>query len=852
MRFFQLRLLAMLLLGITLISVGSTYFDVLAHKHQLRTDLEKKTEWFVTGLEPQLEAQFVTGSQAVTAPQSVTGAKSVKGPKSVTVPKPVAEPRNDWPKVLEHLRQSPDQPSLVVFDQAGVLLASAGDVVPAKNLAAMVGSVLAKNKEERAFVRVLDGGSQAAEGTSPVSVPGAGSDSPTRLWYEDVIPLHDGDRTVGALATMADADYIRVEGIEVWRRSFLRIAATVVLVALVTLLMIRWLIKKPVARAAEWLRQLRHGEVRVEEGENEFGYLTPLAKEVTTLAELLSRARLVAETEARLRDRAENVWTADRLAVHVRECLGDGKLLVVSNREPYMHVKVGREAQCIVPSSGVVTAVEPILRACDGTWIAHGSGSEDAQFVDAHDRERVPPEEKRYTLRRVWLSPEEEAGYYDGFSNEGLWPLCHIAHTRPIFRSSDWLCYREVNRRFAEVLLDEMRGISHPVVFVQDYHLALVPQMIKQARPGVRVAIFWHIPWPNPEAFGICPWQSELINGMLGADVIGFHLQSHCNNFLATVDRALEARTDWEQFNILRNGHHSAVRPYPISVPWDDHATPMAQSLGNGSAAGVIEMPSQPELVRSFARNEDRNAENRTGAAGLSAVSGAGSIHRELGIEGMQLLLGVDRMDYTKGIVEKLLAVEHLLQEHPWYAEQIVFVQIASPSRLRISSYVNLAVQVKETVDRINRRFETPRWKPIILINRGCSHDEVGRFYRAADLCLVTSLHDGMNLVAKEYLAARSDGDGVLVLSQFAGAAQELKDALLVNPYDTEQVSEAIHTGLRMNRTERRLRMQRMRQQVKEHNVYRWASMIMTDICAVPIEDELREVTLDESRRNLA
>jgi trehalose 6-phosphate synthase len=581
-----------------------------------------------------------------------------------------------------------------------------------------------------------------------------------------------------------------------------------------------------VTRAAEWLRRLRQGNAEVGEGAKEFGYLIPLANEVTSLAENLTRARAAAEAEARLRDAAEHVWTAHRLAVHVRERLGNGKLFVVSNREPYMHVRQGSGVECVVPPSGVVTALEPVLQACEGTWVAHGSGSEDASFVDAHDRLRVPPEDPRYTLRRVWLSPEEESGYYEGFSNEGLWPLCHIAHTRPIFRASDWNYYQRVNAKFADVLIEEMQDTEHPVVFVQDYHFALLPQMIKKARPDARVGIFWHIPWPNAESFGICPWQAELVDGLLGADVIGFHIQSHCNNFLETVDRALEARTDWEQFSIRRSGHLSLVRPFPISVAWDEHSL-----------------------------EGDRYLEKRFGSAGLASIHREGlrdqfgdleplertrsELHRELGIEGMQLMVGVDRMDYTKGIVERLLAIEHLLEEHPWYLEKVVFVQIAAPSRTRIPSYAGLRIQVQETVARINRRYETSTWKPVILIERQCSHQEVAKFYQAADICIVTSLHDGMNLVAKEYLAARQDCDGVLVLSRFAGAAQELRDALLVNPYDVQQVTEAIRTGLEMSHGERRLRMERMRLQVKEHNVYRWASNVLTDVCAVRIEDEV-------------
>jgi len=798
MHFFRLRLVAALLAGITLISVGSTYFDVLAHKHTLRSDLARRTQWFGAGLQPLIEQQLMMG------------------------------PHEDLPRVLQNLRQYPDQPSLAVYDTGGTLLASTGDISPLRNVpTSLLKRPLTAGKESSAFVKVAE--EQKHSGPAPVQ----SSDS-VRLWYEDAIPLHDGQRTVGALVMVSDADYIRLEGVDVWRRSFLRIVAMVILVVVVTLVMVRWFLVQPVTRAAEWLRQLRRGDAKVGDGAKEFGYLLPLANEVTSLAENLTRARAAAEAEARLRDAAEHVWTADRLAVHVRERLGNGKLFVVSNREPYMHVRRGGETECVVPPSGLVTAIEPVLHACDGTWIAHGSGSEDAAFVDAHDRLRVPPDEPRYTLRRVWLSPEEEAGYYEGFSNEGLWPLCHIAHTRPIFRASDWDCYQRVNAKFAEVLIEEMRDTEHPVVFVQDYHFALLPRMIKEARPDARVAIFWHIPWPNAEAFGICPWQAELVDGLLGADILGFHIQSHCNNFLETVDRVLEARTDWEQFSIRRRGHLSLVRPFPISVAWDEHTAETSAYRGERPGFSSV-----PDLV------EDSSGMDIDDQDSVEIMHGP--LHRELGIEGQHILLGVDRMDYTKGIVERLLAVEYLLEEHPWYLEKIAFVQIAAPSRTHIPSYVGLRNQVAETVDRINRKFETSRWKPVILIERQCSHQEVGRYYRAAEVCLVTSLHDGMNLVAKEYLAARKDCDGVLILSRFTGAAQELRDALLVNPYDVEQVGEAIRTALEMSVGERRLRMERMRHQVKEHNVYRWASNVLTDVCAVRLEDEASKYASDQA-----
>ncbi|WP_263355128.1 alpha,alpha-trehalose-phosphate synthase (UDP-forming) [Acidicapsa acidisoli] len=793
MHFFRIRLVAALLVGITLISVGSTYFDVLAHKHMLRSDLARRMQWLGAGLQPQVEQQMALDHPEV------------------------------LPQFLTRLRQYPDQPGLAVYDTNGTILAETGNVLALRNLPVnFLKRPIIEGKEATAFVRVPDTQATGSEANSTGRTP-AQPGAAARLWYEDAIPLHNGQRTVGALVMVADAEYIRRDGVDVWRRSFFNIAAMVVLVAVVTLLMVRWFLLQPVTRAAEWLRRLRQGKAEVSDGAKEFGFLIPLANEVTSLAEHLTRARAAAETEAQLRDAGEHVWTAHRLAVHVRERLGNGKLFAVSNREPYIHVRQGSAIECVVPPSGLVTALEPVLQACDGTWIAHGSGNEDAAFVDAYDRLRVPPDDPRYTLRRVWLSPEEEAGYYEGFANEGIWPLCHIAHTRPIFRTNDWDYYQRVNAKFAEVLIEEMRETEHPIVFIQDYHFALLPRLVKMARPDARVAIFWHIPWPNAEAFGICPWQAELLDGLLGADVIGFHIQSHCNNFLDTVDRVLEARTDREHFSIRRHGHVSLVRPFPISVAWDEHSIDTPNSVEERFNGTV-----RPSSETSAEQEQSKNIDNT-----------ATELHRELGIEGKQLIVGVDRMDYTKGIVERLLAFEHLLEEHPWYIEKVVFAQIAAPSRTHIPSYAALRVQVQETVERINRRFEKSGWSPVILIERQCSHEEVSRYYRAAGICLVTSLHDGMNLVAKEYLAARRDSDGVLILSRFTGAAQELRDALLVNPYDIRQVAEAIRTGLEMSPGERRLRMERMRLQVKEHNVYRWASNVLTDVCAVRIEDEV-------------
>jgi trehalose 6-phosphate synthase len=746
MKFFRIRLILALVVGITLVSVASTYFEVLAHKHVLRQELQRRTAEQSASMQSETE-------------------KTVAGGQSAGI---AAE--------LVRLRLQNQALGLAVYNMQGGLVAEAG---PAEVLADLPDGPLNK--------AIQQGAETAAFGHKD-----------DQQWLEEAIPLHDGGRVSGALVILQDARYIRAEGIAVWRQSFWRIAAFVLLIVGVTLLMVRWFLMRPMVRVAERLRRIRTGQTDdlADESLAELSLFTPLAREVESMTESLIAARAAAETEARLRDAGEHQWTAERLGVHIRELFGASRIFVLSNREPYMHVLQGRETVCIVPPSGLVTALEPVLRACDGVWVAHGSGSEDAQNVDEHNRLRVPPGDPRYTLRRVWLSSEEEAGYYDGFANEGLWPLCHIAHTRPIFRASDWERYQRVNEKFAAALLEEMKDSANPIVFVQDYHFTLVPRIIKASRPDARVAIFWHIPWPNPESFGICPWQAKLLDGLLGADLIGFHIPLHCNNFLSTVDRVLESRTDREHMTARRDGHTTTVRPYPVSVALDG-SKPDRKTPGR----------SREELLKEF------------------------------GLRCETMIVGVDRMDYTKGIVERLMAVEKLLDEHPFYLERLTMVQIAAPSRSRIPSYVNLRRQVEETVERINQRYQTSTWEPILLIERQCSHAEVDLWYRAAAVCLVTSLHDGMNLVAKEYVAARDDEDGVLVLSKFTGAATELLDALIVNPYDPEGVAEAIHQGLEMDHTERRMRMQRMRHHVMDHNIYRWAASILSDLHELRMEN---------------
>jgi len=625
--------------------------------------------------------------------------------------------------------------------------------------------------------------------------------------YIYAAPLQRDQEVAGALAIVQDAAYIARQGTHLWRYLLFSIGVQVVLIILISFFMVRHSILAPVAKTAQWIRALRMGTTNGPAAGEGTDLLNPLTREVATFAASLAAARASAENEAQLRAAADSSWTAERLSVSLRSKLAESRLLVVANREPYMHVRRGKGIETIVPASGLVTALEPILCACDGTWVAHGSGDADREVVDGRNCVRVPPEQPRYTLRRVWLTKEEEEGYYFGFANEGLWPLCHIAHTRPVFRESDWEWYREVNVKFAEAVLDEMAGTQRPAVIVQDYHFALLPRLIKQRRPDARVAIFWHIPWPNPEAFGICPWQRELLDGLLGADLIGFHIQAHCNNFLETVDGALESRIDREHFAVNRHDHLTSVRPFPISVVWEEPAA-----------------DKKPKPVY-----KQRSA-----------------LLNEMDVEALFLGVGVDRVDYTKGILERFLAIERFLEKYPAYQGKLTFAQIGAPSRTHIKRYHDLLAEVEAEADRINWRFQSGKWKPIVFLKRHHSHEQIAHYYRAADFCLVTSLHDGMNLVAKEFVAARDDEQGVLLLSIFTGAARELRDALIVNPYDTEQTADAIFRALEMEPREKKERMQHMRRAVKENNVYRWAASLIGELCETRLDP--REKTREESR----
>ena len=512
------------------------------------------------------------------------------------------------------------------------------------------------------------------------------------------------------------------------------------------------------------------------------GDMQPIADDLRALIHDL-------EAEHRLRDEEQVGWTPDSLREILERELRGHDVIVVSNREPFIHEREGSSIVVRRPASGLVTAVEPIMRACSGTWIAHGSGSADRDVVNRQDRVAAPESGAGYQLRRVWLSKDEERGYYYGFANEGLWPLCHIAHVRPTFRSRDWEQYERVNRRFADTVIAEATS-ADPIVLVQDYHLALVPRMVRERLPDATIITFWHIPWPNPEAFAICPWRDELLDGLLGSSILGFHTQSHCNNFVDTVDRQLEARVDRETFAVSYRGERTSVKRYPISVEWP---------------------PSAPLVARPV-------AECRT------------MIRERLGLPLDHAMgVGVDRLDYTKGLEERFRAVERLLDLHPEWIGRFTFVQIAAPSRTSIGQYQEYAHRVHALAADINARFASTGPPAILLIVRHHEPSEVYEYYRAAELCFVSSLHDGMNLVAKEFVASRDDERGVLLLSQFTGAARELPEALIVNPYDADQCASALNVALTMPLPTQRARIRLMRGLIQEFNVYRWAGRMLLD-----------------------
>jgi trehalose 6-phosphate synthase len=482
--------------------------------------------------------------------------------------------------------------------------------------------------------------------------------------------------------------------------------------------------------------------------------------------------------------------TKQRLQEVIKAQLGDFKLVLVSNREPYIHYFRGHEIHYMVPAGGLTQALDPVMQACGGTWVAHGSGNADKKVVDKENSIMVPPQNPQYKLRRVWMTREEEEGYYYGFANQTLWPLCHIVFTQPVFSETHWRYYNRVNKYFAQAVLEEIQG-EKALIFVQDYHLALLPQFIRQERPDIIIAHFWHIPWPNPEVFRICPWKEEILKSLLANDLLGFHIRYHCNNFLETVNRELECRIDQERSGVIRKERTTLVQPFPISVDFDQLST----------------------------RAEDPEVEK--------AIM---DLYEEYGLESQIIAIGIDRMDYTKGMPNRIKAVAMFLDRYPEYKGRFTFIQAAVPSRIHIKVYQDLEDEVEELVEEVNWRHGWDEWQPIIYLKGHHTHPVLTALYRIAHVCLVTSLHDGMNLVAKEFIACRKDLKGVLILSPFTGAARELETALIINPYCIEALAEAIKEAIEMPLEEQERRMAKLQEIVKNNNIYRWTEDILLSL----------------------
>ena len=487
--------------------------------------------------------------------------------------------------------------------------------------------------------------------------------------------------------------------------------------------------------------------------------------------------------------------------------LSDCKFILVSNREPYEHVRGLHGVEVRQPPGGLVSALDPTMRRIHGTWVAWGSGSADRETADGAGRVRVPPEEASYTLRRVWLDEADIEGYYHGFANRALWPLCHMLIQYFEFRSGFWDRYRTVNLRFAHAVADEAeRCDGRSVVWIQDYHFGLVAEFVRAMRPTAFIHQFWHIPFPPPDIVRLLPagTHEALLRGMMGNDLVEFQTDRHAANFLDCVEEFLsEARVDRGEGTIAWDGRLVRADSFPISI----------------DVERFEEMARSPETEARVATLRDRYAR-----------------------DGRQLGVAVDRIDYTKGIPERLRALDHLWAAFPATRGRVTFLCVCTPSRSTVPAYAALEEEVTSMVLDINARYGTPDWTPIVVVNENVDSDLLAAVYRAGDLCLVSSLQDGMNLVAKEFIGCQLDERGVLVLSRFTGAAEDIDGALLINPFNLDGFAACVRSALEMGRDERRRRMHRMRVQLRRATIFDWLDGILRRAAQI-MEEQAREPT---------
>ncbi len=488
------------------------------------------------------------------------------------------------------------------------------------------------------------------------------------------------------------------------------------------------------------------------------------------------------------------MWNQEQLTQLIHDKLKQTKFVMVANRQPYKHIWRDGKITYVKSTGGVVSALDPVMRVCKGTWVAYGDGDADRKMTGPDDKLMVPPENPSYTLKRIWLNNTEADGYYYGFSNQVLWPLCHVVYQRPSFKPEYWDHYVTVNKRFADAVLDEIKG-EDAFIFVQDYHLALFSKFVKEKRPDVRIAQFWHIPWPNPEVFWMCPQTKEILKGLLANDLFTLQVSQHVNHFLETADQLAGVHVEKERSCVVNGTHETLIQHTPISVDFED----------------ISKQAATPEIE--------------------SIITALKEKHQ---IKSTQFIFGgLERLDYTKGIPERLIGYKRFLEKYPHYRKKVIYFQAGEQSRTHIEKYRQLNKEIEMMIDDINWKYAEGDWKPVILCRDRLSPEEILALFRMSHGFLVSSLHDGMNLVAKEFVASRCDEKGILILSKFTGSSRELTDAILVNPYDQEEMADSLNQAMQMPLQEQTRRMKQLRDTVSENNIYKWIGTILTQLTSL-------------------
>jgi trehalose 6-phosphate synthase len=483
------------------------------------------------------------------------------------------------------------------------------------------------------------------------------------------------------------------------------------------------------------------------------------------------------------------MWNKNTLKKLIAEKLNDRKFVMVTNREPYIHIQSKKGAKAVKAISGVTLPLDSIMQATHGMWFAYGSGSADKDVVNSKDIIKLPPNSHGYELKRVWLTKNEVAGYYYGYSNETIWPLCHACFIRPKFDMNDWNYYKKVNEKFAKSIISEI-GDKKAFVWIHDYHFSLLPALLKKHNDQLTLAHFWHIPWPSAKTFRICPQKKEILEGLLANDMLAFQRHYFLRNFLETVSNELEAKVDFDNNIVHYKGKKTYIMVFPISVDYE--------KLEKRSS--LIKVTDHKYINSKFYPHKYE-----------------------------KLILSVDRLEYTKGIIERIKSFDRFLEKYPEYLNKVVLVIKGIPSRSHIDTYRNLVRDIEQSIDGVNWKYNNDSWYPIHYINENLPEKDIDSLYKSADVCLITSLEDGMNLVSKEYVSCCRD-DGVLVLSEFAGASREMESAIKINPYDIESLADSIKRSLDMPKQERVKRMKRLKEQVKDKNIYRWAGKFISSL----------------------